>query len=63
MIKREWMMIKEKREDDDRGRKRMRSKGEVERMVCRKRKEEIIEGRVLWRRKKRKEIQGRKRMR
>ena len=32
-IKREWMMIKGKREDDDRGGKGVGSKGEVERVV------------------------------
>ena len=43
-IKREERMIKGKREDDDRGGKGMRSKGEVERCGVKEKGREIIGG-------------------
>ena len=47
------MMIKGKREDDDRGGRGMGSKGEVERVGVKERGREIIGGGgVLWRRKR-----------
>ena len=52
-IKREWRVIKGKREGDDRGGRGMGSEGEVESGGLKERDREIIgEGGVLWRRKR-----------